>query len=953
MKYSILFAFVFSIPVAFCQGPRQLSVTENNCSNAIAEERLLKLCNSTDGGAWLASQPSISFEQNKGQMADAEGIERKDILYRVSAPGLYIYVTTSGMEWQFFSLSDDEKKERNNKTVKHANFKYVKQRGLWHRVEMILKGAVINNSTVNPEDEIPSAKQTFYFSHCPDGISNVKSYRRITFKNIYPSVDWTIYSAEGKGLKHDFIVHPGADLSKIVMLYRGSGKFKAGTNTLSFTNTCGSLCEGNLYCYQGNRNNKIVSQYIVNENTIKVRNVFACEVKIAAGYYDHTKDLIIDPQLQWGTYYGGFAYDGVRAVTTDASGNVYIAGYSNSSNFLPALNPGGSAWYQGTNMGGYDIFLIKFNATGVLQWATQYGGTGDESALSLATDAAGNIYMTGYTTSGNLPVFNPGGSAYFLGTNAFAGAYGIFFLKFSGNGVRLWATYFGSGTGSDLTIDNNGNLFVTGYSEISGLPVINPGGGAYFQGANGGGSDIFILKFNNNNALVWSTYYGGTGYDLGYSIDNDAAGNIFVTGYTASSNLPTLNAGGGTYFQSGKSGFFDAFLLKFSGNGASLWATYYGGTGDEFGNDLTVDGNGNLFVTGATSSGNFPTQNAGTYYDNSLSGQHDIFIMKFSNTGIRQWSTLYGGSGPDMGVGDETGYSVASDPAGNIFVTGYTSSTNFPTMNPGGGAYFKAGNSGGPIDSYFLEFSNTGARLWATYNGTNDIDFGTALAIDNTGSVIGVGEWESSGSNGLLNPGGGSYYVSAFSGSDDSYIMKFGNPVPLPVELVSFTVKCHDPESVIVQWETLSETNNDFFSLQRSSDGLNFKTIGVVRGAGTKAEPTHYSFIDRYIYNDKFFYRLQQTDFNHKSSLSEVISLPNQCGETQCIVEPNPVQNVLSIYCKKGNVSEYKADIYNTLGSIVLQDVTGSADMSFLARGIYYLRLAQNSNIKFIKFIKQ
>ncbi|HKR07059.1 MAG TPA: SBBP repeat-containing protein, partial [Bacteroidia bacterium] len=839
----------------------------------------------------INAEKTLCFEENKGQIADINGKPAPYVLFRAAAPGLNIYITESGLTYQFYKREEEEKHKRKNSTGRLINPEAEKPKGEWKRVDMILNGASIKKENVISEEEATAGGVNYYFGHCPDGIFNVKTYTRITITNIYPEIDWVL-SASGKGIKHDFILHPGADAKMIKLIYEGSGKFSLNDHQLYFENELGNLTEGTLLCYQGSLSNFILSHYTIKQNSKKIRKGFSYEVGIQTGAYDTKQDLIIDPPLLWGTYYGGFAFDGVRGVATDGSGNLFVAGYVNSSNFLPTNNPGGGIYYQGSNVGGYDIFLMKFNANGTLLWSTYYGGTGDEAGLSLATDNTGNVYMTGYTTSADFPTLNPGGGAYYHGINAAAGAYGVFILKFSNSGTRLWGTYYGDGvgTGSDLCTDAAGNLFIAGYSEGSGMPVADPGGGAWFQGTNAGGSDVFILKFTNTGALNWATYYGGTAYDLGYSIDNDASGNVFVTGYTSANNLPTLNPGGAAYYQPAKGGgSFDAFLLKFSNNGNRIWATYYGGNGDEFGNDVAIDGSGNLFVTGSTSSANFPTQNSGTYYDNSLSGWHDIYVLKFSNAGARQWGTLYGGSGLDMGVGDETGYSITTDFTGNVFVTGYTSSTNFPTLNPGGGCYFKPSNAGGAQDSYIIEFDNNGTRLWATYNGTNQIDFGTGLVTGPAGNLFAVGEWQASGSNGLNNPGGGAYYSGTFMGGDDSYIMKFGPPAPLPVELVYFKAECNENKNILLKWQTASETNNDYFSIERSNDGDDFETIGIENGAGNSTTITSYSFVDDAPLEGISYYRLQQTDYNEKTSFSKVIALHNYCNKVNDLfIYPNP-----------------------------------------------------------------
>jgi hypothetical protein len=350
----------------------------------------------------------------------------------------------------------------------------------------------------------------------------------------------------------------------------------------------------------------------------------------------------------------------------------------------------------------------------------------------------------------------------------------------------VWATYYG---GSDwdeaysISTDSNGSVFVVGYTESTDFPTQDIGGGAYYQPNKAGYDDAFILKFNNSGVRLWATYYGGSGGEAAYSISTDVYGNVFVVGYTTSTDFPTYDPGGGAYYQPNNAGGSDAFIVKFTNNGIRLWATYYGGSSSDWANSISTDANGNVFVVGYTGSTNFPTYNpgGGAYYQGTCGGcsnYSDAFIIKFTNNGIRLWATYYGGSSSDGAL------SISTDANGNVFVVGWTISTNFPTYDPGGGAYYDGtcgtdGNCNYDGSSYYpdvfiLKFNSNGIRLWATYYGGSNYDYAFSISTDANGNVFVVGGTYSTNFP-TYNPGGGAYYQPNNAGWFDAFILKFNN----------------------------------------------------------------------------------------------------------------------------------------------------------------------------------
>ncbi|WP_179129396.1 SBBP repeat-containing protein, partial [Candidatus Brocadia sapporoensis] len=216
-----------------------------------------------------------------------------------------------------------------------------------------------------------------------------------------------------------------------------------------------------------------------------------------------------------------------------------------------------------------------------------------------------------------------------------------------------------------IAVDSAGNAYVTGYTDSSDFPTANA-----MYGTNTGNVDAFVTKIGaSGTSLSYSTYLGGSGDDYGYDMAVDSAGNAYVTGYTDSSDFPTANAMYGT-----NTGNVDAFVTKIGASGTSLsYSTYLGGSGDDYGYDMAVDSAGNAYVTGYTDSSDFPTANA-MYGTNT--GNVDAFVTKIGASGTSlSYSTYLGGSG------DDYGYDMAVDSAGNAYVTGYTDSSDFPTAN--------------------------------------------------------------------------------------------------------------------------------------------------------------------------------------------------------------------------------------------------------------------------------
>ena len=330
----------------------------------------------------------------------------------------------------------------------------------------------------------------------------------------------------------------------------------------------------------------------------------------------------------WGTYYGGEDGEQLHSIKADPNGNIYVAGWTHSTTGFST--PGS---YQPNYGGGVandagDGFLAKFNASGVRQWGTFYGGISFDRFYDMDIDNSGNIYATGiaYSTTN---IATPGT----FQPNYAGGVSDAFLVKFDNNGNRQWATYFGNSAleyAYGLIVDNQGDVIIGGLT-MSQSGLTSPGchqpnwGGDFFDG--------FIAKFNPGGARIWSTYYGGNGQEEIRGIATDINNNIYFTGWSFSTtNIATPNSyqptGGGL------GGVWTPFFVKLNSSGARQWGTYYGygGTyGQGIGEDMVVDNNGNVFVTGETTNTN-GISTCGAIQPNLASSNFDIFLGEFSET---------------------------------------------------------------------------------------------------------------------------------------------------------------------------------------------------------------------------------------------------------------------------------------------------------------------------------
>jgi hypothetical protein len=564
---------------------------------------------------------------------------------------------------------------------------------------MKLVGA--NSKTeVSGQNELPGKSNYFVGNDPKKWQSNVRQYAKVRYENVYPGVD-LVYYGNQRALEYDFVLQPGTDPSVIRLGIEGATKLRLEQGDLVLSSPAGDvhLCRPQIYQQVNGARREIRGGYVLNQN----------EVGFRIASYDRRRELIVDPVLAYSSYLGGGTG---LSVAVDAAGNAYLTGYTTSTDF-PTANA-----IQPTYHGDQDAFVTKINADGTaLVYSTYLGGSNEDFGESIAVDAAGNAYLTGQTQSSDFPTANA-----IQAMNH--GHMDVFVTKINADGTALvYSTYLGGNDddgGQSVAADAAGNAYVTGTTESTDFPTANA-----IQPTNHGDQDAFVTKINaDGSAFIYSTYLGGSYFDYGSAIALDSAGNAYVTGSTESSDFPTVNA----IQPTSHGGYDDAFVTKINASGSALvYSTYLGGSGVDYGNAIAVDAAGNAYAIGYTLSTDFPTLNA---IQPPKNGSYDAFVTKINANGnALVYSTYLGGSGADVGRG------IALDAAGNAYLTGYTTSTDFPTANALQPMFR------GKYDAFVTKINASGSALvYSTYLGGSGVDLGNAIAVDAAGSAYVTGE---------------------------------------------------------------------------------------------------------------------------------------------------------------------------------------------------------------------
>ena len=667
-------------------------------------------------------------------------------------------------------------------------------------IRMGLVGARAN-PVLRGAESLPGKSNYFLGNDRAKWHPGVPQFARVRYEQVYPGVDLVYYGKQGQ-LEYDFEVSPGADPQRIRLNFEGSKNLKLDAGDLVLETADGSIRLQAPRMYQGEG----ASQKSIDGHFSLLA---ADTVGFEIGNYDRSRALVIDPVLSYFNYLGGTGSELFPTIAVDSGFNIYVAGSTSSANFPVAGTP-----YQGALKTGAtaNVFVSKFDSTGAtLLFSTYLGGTGVDSSVGIAVDAAGNSYVAGTTTSVDFPTSTTAFQTTPLGPGTHA-----FVSELDAAGTNLkYSTYLSgsttvAGTSNDtakgMTLDDKGFVYVIGITNSTDFPTA-PSAGT-FQATLQGTNAFFISKVDpstsGTNSLPFSTYFGGgipasgSVAGGGIAVDNNASGsNIYITGGTnfsftgtnATTDFPIknayqacLNSVASVTTCPAPSGTpaMDAFIAKLNPGTTTgpelLYSTYVGGTGADIGNGIALDASGNAYVTGSTSSSDFPKATI-AQFQATYGGSTDAFVAKINNpitgTGTTStnvqltYSTYLGGSATDVGTG------IVVDAVQGARVIGTTSSADLSSKVLHG---FQ-GTIGGGMDAFVARLDTvtggaTGTNQFLTFLGGTGDDVGTGIALDSSTNTYVAGETSSPA--GTFPPSQTTGFQPNLSGAPDAFVAKLG-----------------------------------------------------------------------------------------------------------------------------------------------------------------------------------
>jgi len=647
--------------------------------------------------------------------------------------------------------------------------------------------------------------------------TNIPLFGRVEYENLYPGIDLA-FRGESKKLEFDYIVRPGADAADIALGFEGADHLDiTADGDLQIATSAGPVHLVRPLAYQEKDGNRL----IVEARFIKQG---ADQITFGLGPYDHNRELVIDPTVTYSTYFGGGGADYGIAIAVDASGNAFVAGATDSTAI-----PGNSG---GTNNNSFDTFVTEIAPSGSLVFTSVFGGSSDDFPGGIAVDSQG-IYVAGTTDSNDFPVTSGVVQTGFIGGGVH-GTNDAFAVKLSLNGSLppTWATYIAgndSDSGLGIAVDSSHNVYVVGETYSSNLGGISggvnplPNGGFINLAQNTGVDDGYVVKLNSNaTSYLLVSYIGGSSGDLATGVALDGSGNIYVSGETISTDLPTTPSNvvqktcgtDGTCNNSGGTAQDDAFVVSIKSDLSNYnYVTYYGGSGSDDAFAIAADATGDAFLTGITNSTDFKT--AGTPLQSALGGTQNSFVLELNPSGTAAtYGSYLGGSGVDTALA--IGLDGSDNISDNIYVTGQTSSSDFPLQNA------TQSTPSGATDAFVSVVSIAqGNLLFSTYlggGGDEDQLFG-GIAVDPSDKIYVTGDTDSGNGGTSVFPTAGTPIDGTYGGGTctganntnvpcpDAFVTAYGSATAPDFTIAATTPTAVSPGSSATSTVTLTALN--------------------------------------------------------------------------------------------------------------------------------------------------
>jgi hypothetical protein len=599
------------------------------------------------------------------------------------------------------------------------------------------------SSQLEALDRLPGQSNYFHGQDRSKWVTDIPTFARVRAAGVYPGID-LIYYGNQSGLEYDFVVSPGADPRAIRMRFDGVTSLRIDKQgNLVLSTPAGDIIEQKPVIYQTASGER---QSVEGHFAVRGRRTVSFEL----ASYDRSRPVVIDPFLAYSSFLGGLDTDEGHGVASDAAGHMFMTGVTFStrhgdadvlirkltldgSAFLYTADLGGSGddvgngiavdgsgsayvggrtssgdfpvanAFQDGNAGNTNAFVLRLTPSGSsLIFSTYIGGSDDDEGFALALDNQGSVYLAGASASVDFPTSDTA-----FQTQNFGG-FDCFVAKFDFQGNAIFSTLIGGGSDDQafaIAVDNFGNSYITGQTASNSYPQAN----ASFQHSRHGGLDAFITEITaDGSGLVYSTFAGGGGDDIGQGIAVDSAGYAYVVGNTSSSDFPTTNGAYQTNYAGGNS---DIFVLAYTPNGRALqFSTFLGTHGTDEGNGIVLDSLDNIYIIGDTDSNQYPVTNDAVQL-NRFGGFDAVVSVLDLNGSQLLYSTFLGGSGDDFG------FAIALDAAADIYLTGVTGSSDFLIVQ--GSAQTRYG--GGDSDAFLAKIS---------FGGSSSFSIGSARSAE-------------------------------------------------------------------------------------------------------------------------------------------------------------------------------------------------------------------------------